>query len=403
MPDPNTPDYLEAGSTRYRMANFAMFIGGFATFALLYSTQPLLPLLTTTFNISPAYASLSVSAGTAALALMLIPASILSDRMGRVPVMKWALALSAVISLLCATVADYHQLLILRALLGATLAGLPAAAMAYLGEEVAPAAQGKAIGLYIAGNALGGMSGRIAAALLTDLGGWRISLLILGLLGLAAAIAFWRTLPSSRHFRARAAALSRIAGDARTILADTSLPWLFLTSLLAMGAFISVYNYLGFRLVDQPFQLSQSAVGAVFLLYLIGSWASALAGQLADRHGRHRVQWIMVLIMTAGLALTLSDTLLVLLCGVGIFTFGFFATHSISSSWVAHRGKAQRGLATAIYLSCYYLGASFIGSLTGYAWDWGKWYGLSTAIAACLALLMGVVLRLRWLARQQIL
>ncbi|MDD2873822.1 MAG: MFS transporter, partial [Azoarcus sp.] len=157
-----------------------MFVGGFATFAMLYATQPLLPLLSSEFGISPASASLSVSAGTAALALMLIPASVLADRSGREKVMKVSLALAALIALACAAVNDFSQLLILRALLGASLAGLPAAAMAYIGEEVSPRAQGKAMGLYIAGNALGGMSGRVLSALLTDLGSWRIVLITLG-------------------------------------------------------------------------------------------------------------------------------------------------------------------------------------------------------------------------------
>lgn len=375
-----------------------MFVGGFATFAMLYGTQPLLPQFTTTFGVSPASASLSVSAGTGALALMLIPASVLSDRIGREKVMKTSLAVSAIIALACAAVSDFSQLLVLRALLGAALAGLPAAAMAYLGEEVGVRSQGKAMGLYIAGNALGGMSGRFIAALLTDWGSWRIALLTLGLLGLVAAVIFWRSLPCSTHFRPRAASLSRIVEDARIIGADPGLPWLFATAVLGMGAFIGAYNFLGFRLMEPPFHLSQSAIGAVFLLYLVGSWASAFAGQLTDRHGRRKIQWMMVVIMTSGLALTLSESLPVLIVGVGVFTFGFFASHSIASGWVALRGQERRGLATAIYLSCYYLGASLIGSLSGIAWSIGHWNGLVAGLGVCLLALLIITLRLRKLA-----
>ena len=138
------PPFLDAGTAAYRRANLAMFVGGFATFAMLYGTQPILPLLSEAFDISPASASLSVSAGTAALALLLIPASILSDRIGRMRVMKTSLTLAAIVALASPFVTDFNQLLVLRALLGAALAGLPAAAMAYLGEEIAPQAQGRA-------------------------------------------------------------------------------------------------------------------------------------------------------------------------------------------------------------------------------------------------------------------
>lgn len=375
-----------------------MFVGGFATFAMLYATQPLLPLLATEFEVGPATASLSVSAGTGALALMLIPASVLSDRVGRETVMKASLALAALIALACAAVGDFSQLLVLRALLGAALAGLPAAAMAYLGEEIAPSSQGKAMGLYIAGNALGGMSGRFVSALLTDWGNWRFALLALGVLGLLAAVIFWRSLPHSSRFRPRAASLSRIAADARIIAADAGLPWLFATSLLGMGAFMGAYNYLGFRLLEAPFSLGQTAIGAIFLLYLIGSWASALAGQLSDRHGRRRILWLMVVISLSGLALTLSQRLPLLIVGVGVFTFGFFATHSVASAWVAHRARERRGLAAAIYLTSYYLGASLIGSLAGLAWSLGRWNGVVAGLGACLLMLLAIAWRLRNLA-----
>lgn len=395
LPPPAATAKLESGEPAYRAANLAMFVGGFATFAMLYATQPLLPLFSAEFGVSPARASLSVSLGTGALALMLIPASVLTDRIGRIKVMKASLVLASIIAIASAAVGSFDQLLWLRGLLGLALAGLPAAAMAYLGEEVGGHSQGKAMGLYIAGNALGGMSGRFVAALLTDWGGWRIALLTLGVFGLIAALVFWRKLPPSRHFRARAAAPARILADARAIFADRGLPSLFLIAILGMGAFISVYNYLGFRLQAPPFALGHAAIGAVFLLYLIGSWASALAGQLADRHGRHRVHWIMVLIMGAGLLLTMADALVVVIGGVGVLTFGFFATHSIASGWVAQRAHERRGLATAIYLSCYYLGASVLGSLSGLAWSKGGWNGLAAALALCILALLAITLHMR--------
>src|SRR5690606_13808702 len=165
-----------------------------------------------------AWASLAVSAGTGAMAFMLIPASILSDRYGRVRLMKWSLALAAVIALAGAFVTDFTQMIVLRALLGAALAGLPAAAMAYLGEEISPNAQGRAMGLYIGGNALGGMSGRVLGGLLADFGSWRVALAVLGVLGILAAAAFWRVLPASMHFRSLSCAPRRVERDARHLL-----------------------------------------------------------------------------------------------------------------------------------------------------------------------------------------
>jgi len=388
--------FLDVGTPAYRRANLAMFVGGFATFAMLYGTQPILPLLRDTFAISPATASLSVSAGTAALALLLIPASVLSDRIGRIRMMKASLALAAIVALASPFVSNFDQHLVLRALLGAALAGLPAAAMAYLGEEVAPRVQGRAMGLYIAGNALGGMSGRFLSALVAEWSSWRVALGVLGVLGAIAAVTFWRSLPDSRHFTARAARPARILSDVRALFADAAMPSLFLTAFLLMGAFIGLYNYLGFRLMDAPFSLSQTTIGAIFGLYLIGTLASAWSGHLADRHGRRNILWIMVAVMATGLAATVAQSLLIIIGGVAVYTFGFFAAHSVASGWVGRRAGERRALAAALYLSSYYLGASVIGTLSGLAWASLGWMGVALILGACvLATLLLARLHLR--------
>lgn len=375
---------VEAGTPAFRRANAALFIGGFATFALLYATQPLLPELAREFGTGPARASLSVSAGTGAMALMLIPASLLSDRYGRTRLMKISLALAALIALASAFVSDFTQMVVLRALLGATLAGLPAAAMAYLGEEIAPNAQGRAMGLYIAGNALGGMSGRVFGGVLADLGSWQLALGVLGVLGLGAALAFWQILPASQGFRARSISPAAITADIRRIFSDSHMPWLFACAFLLMGAFFGLYNYTGFRLEAPPHALSQSALGAIFLLYLLGSLSSAGAGRLADRHGRHKVMGGMILLTLIGLGITQFDALAAIILGIALFTIAYFGAHTTASSWVGQRAGERRALASALYLSAYYLGSSLIGSFTGLAWDAGGWLGLSLALGACL-------------------
>lgn len=386
---------LEAGTAGYRRANLAMFVAGFACFAMLYGTQPILPLLVEVFAVLPATASLTVSAGTFALALALIPASVLADRIGRRELMRVSLAAAAVFALLAAVAQDFTQLLLLRGLLGLALAGVPAAALAYLGEEVAPSAQGRAIGLYIAGNALGGMSGRFLTALLTDWSDWRIALAALGALGVAAALFFWRTLPASRRFVPHRTPLSAVHRDIGRLLAEPGLWRLFLVAFLLMGALVGLYNFLGFRLVAPPYGLSQSAIGAVFLLYAIGSVASAWAGRLADRVGRRNVLWVMVAVAATGLLGTLASNLPAIVVAIAVFTFGYFGAHAAASGWVGRRAGAQRALASALYLGGYYVGGSVIGAATGFAWSGFGWPGVVALLAACIGLALALALRLR--------
>ena len=387
--------HLEAGTRAYRRANFAMFLGGFACFAMLYATQPLLPLFADIFGVTSTHASLSVSFGTGALALALIPASLLSDRFGRLTVMRWGLALSALMALLVPFVQSFDALLVLRALLGLCLAGLPAAAMAYLGEEVAPSAQGRAMGLYIAGNAFGGMSGRFLSAGITDLSDWRTGLFCIGLVGALAAAAFFYALPESRHFRRRSIRLDAVWRDTCALYRDAGLPWLFMCAFLLMGAFVALYNFLTFRLAGAPFELGQTAIGAIFLLYLVGTWASAWAGQLADRIGRRNVLWMMVVLMIVGVLLTAVHWLPGVIVGIGVFTLGYFGAHTTCSGWVSRRAGGSRALAAAIYLSSYYLGSSVLGSSVGFAWDHGAWPAVVAVLVSLSAAVLGIAFHLR--------
>lgn len=392
---PAAPTPIEAGTPAFRRANLAMFLGGFASFALLYATQPILPRLVADFDVAPTTASLSVSLGTAALALMLLPASVLSDRYGRQGVMKASLTFATLIAFATAAAADFGQLLVLRMLMGAALAGLPASAMAWLGEEIAPGAQGRAMGLYIAGNALGGMSGRFLVAALTDWSSWRIAAAALGVLGLVATLVFWRCLPPSHHFRPRSVAPARVLGDIAALFADRGMRRLFAIAFLMMGAFTSVYNYLGFRLHAAPFSLGQTAIGAVFLLYMVGTLSSAWTGRLIDRIGRRALLWIMIAVCGAGLAITIADHLAAIIAGVAIFTFGYFGAHTTASGWVGRRSCERRAVATALYLCSYYLGASLVGTLSGLAWEHAAWTGVTAALTLCAALALLCAWQLR--------
>ncbi|MBS1208226.1 MAG: major facilitator superfamily transporter [Proteobacteria bacterium] len=389
--------FLQFGTPGYRKAARATFFGGFATFAMLYCLQPLMPELANEFALSPAQASGAMSMATGGLALFLVPASLLADRSSRKFAMVTALALSGLLTILAAFAGSFSMLLGVRALFGIALAGLPAVAMAYLSEEIAPESLGRAMGLYIAGNASGGMSGRLIAPLLADLGSWRMATAALGVMGVAAAIAVARTLPASRHFKPQRSSLADMGRHAMRHLRDPGLPWLFVCAFLLMGAFVSYYNYLGFRLSAPPFSLPLSVQGLVFLPYIFGMFASAWAGRLADRFGRREVLWCMVCVMTCGLLVSLSGNGLILACGAILVTFGFFASHSIASSWVGRRARDHRALASALYLAAYYMGSSILGWTTGLVWHLGAWASVVAILTVVLSLCLAVALYLRHL------
>lgn len=377
---------LQAGTREFRRANWALILGGFACFTLLYGTQPILPQFTEAFDISPTMASLTVSAGTLSLAFLLIPLSMLSDKFGRAPLMKIALLGATLFAWASALAPDFEWLVLSRAGVGACIAALPAAAMAYLGEEIAPGARGRVMGMYIAGNALGGMFGRFLSAVVTQYSNWHVGLMALAMTGVLCTILFWRLLPPARHFKSRSLAPMALWQDIRRIYTDPGLPWLFCTAFLIMGAFVSIYNYLGFRLSEAPYHLGPAAIGAVFLLYAVGSASSAWAGHLADRYGRGKIMLWMISAMAVGVLATINAELGIIVLGLAIFTFGYFATHAIASGWVGFRAGERRGLVSALYLSSYYLGSSFLGSTSGPLWTQYHWAGMVAGLMVCVSL-----------------
>ncbi|OYQ37362.1 MFS transporter [Niveispirillum lacus] len=378
---------IQTGTPAFRRVSLALFAAGFATFALLYHVQPLLPLLASTFKVAPAESALALSLATGFLSVSLLLSGALADLFGRKPVMVASLALSALLTLVTAIIPSWHGLLLARALFGVTLAGLPAVAMAYLGEEMDPAALDRAMGLYIAGSAMGGMAGRLVTGVLVDFLPWQMATIGIGLLGLASAAAVWRFLPVSVGFVRRPSRPGSLLRALAAPLAQPDLRLLFMLGFLLMGGFITIFNYMGFRLLLPPFDLPQSVVGLIFGAYLLGMGSSSSIGQLTARWGRSRVMAGAVLVMAAGVGLTVADSLYAVVPGIGLMTFGFFGAHSIASGWVGAlaptSGKAQ---SSSLYLFSYYMGSSLIGVVGGVVWTSLGWGGLVALVSAMLVL-----------------
>ncbi|GAA5153014.1 MFS transporter [Pseudonocardia eucalypti] len=389
----------ERGARAYRRLGAALWCAGLATFVLVYCAQALLPTLAEEFRLSASTASLALSATTGALALAIVPLSVVAESWGRARVMTWALALSAILGLLAPLAPSFGALVAVRAAQGVALAALPAMAMAHVTREVAPRWLGGAMGLLIAGNTLGGLSGRLVTGVVADLGGWRLALAVIGVVSLLCTVAFRLLLPPPVAPDPPRTRLRDIAGPLRTHLADPALRCLFGIGFLLMGSFVTVYNYLGFRLLAPPFRLPGTLVGLIFLGYLAGTWASTGGGRMGDRFGRRRVLWAAVLVAIAGVWVGAPAWLPAVLAGLLLTTLGFFAAHSVASGFVGRRASLLPGgapaQAAALYLFAYYAGSSVGGSLGGVAYDHLGWPGVTGYLTVLLSGALVLALRLR--------
>lgn len=360
----------------------ALAAAGFATFAPLYSPQPLLPLLGNSFGVSPAQASLVISVATAALAVVTVGAGFLTDLLGRRRVMVSSMAAAGALGLLCAASPGFAALLAIRALQGLAVAGVPVSAIALIHDDIEPRQVGFANGLYIGGTALGGMLGRLIAAVLSDLVGWRAALLVVAGLSLLATLVFVVALPPSPQPRRPRPRLRSLLTSLRGHATEPGLLILYALGGLSIAAFVGFSNALPYRLVAAPYGLSASLVGFAFTVYAVGIVASPLAGRLVDRLGRRRVLPGAIVVSGAGFLLASAAPLPLVIIGFLLVASGFFAGNSVITGWVARRAGVAVAQATSLYYCAFYAGSSLSGPAAGAAWSWGGWEAVSLG---CLA------------------
>lgn len=378
---------IRRGTPEYRRATVGMLFVGLAIFSCLYSTQALLPTLTEALGVSPSQAALTVSAATGALAVCVVPASILSEKFGRGRVLTISAAAATALGFALPLSQSIGQMIALRALQGVLIAGTPAVAMAWLSEEIDERDLPRAMGLYIAGNTVGGLMGRLVPAFVLEVASWRWALMVSGAVSFALAAAAWWMLPEQRNFRPKASI--RPGAEIKAVARHLSNPRLVALAacgFIGMGVFVSMYNFFGFRAV-LDYGLPAALSGLVYVVYLSGTWSSARAGALSRRYGRGVVVLASALLMLAGALAVAASSLWIALAGLLVFTASFFALHSTASGWVGLIAERDRAEASSMYVFCYYMGSSILGAATGWAYEGLPWAGF----VAVLAVLLGVL------------
>lgn len=393
---------INKGSKLYRMALLALFMGSFACFGLEYCVQPVIPVIAESFDLSPAVASLSVSAGTTGMASAMVLIAAFSSRMPRRKVMTMGLMLAAVLAAIMSVSYYFNLILICRLIQGILLAGFPTMAIAYINEEFAPEIIGTVVGIYVSGTSIGGLLGRLVLSALTDVYDWRTALMILSVGYLMMGLAVCFLLPREKHeivhnvHHGFSMQMKKILGDLRDIVRDKNLIALYSIAMIIMGSFVCAYNFISYVLLAEPYNLSQTTMGLVYLLYLVGTAASTAMGMMSDKIGNGKVIFINCVLMLLGMLISLGPPLAMKIAGMAVFTFGFFGGHSSACSWNGKLHNADKGQLTAMYMLFYYIGGSVFGSLGGvFLVDFG-WTGIVGFLSS--VLMVSIFLSL-WLIR----
>ena len=174
---------------------------------------------------------------------------------------------------------------------------------------------------------------------------------------------------------------------------DPVLSKLFFIGFIIMGSFVTLFNYVGYRLMLSPFSINQTIIGFLSLFYLIGVYSSPQAGILTEKYNKGIVLINSVLLMIIGLLVTQSNQLYLIFFGLMLFAAGFFAAHSVASSWIGHHTIGSKAQKSSLYLFFYYLGSSIFGTCGGIFWFSGGWTSISLFIISML--ILGIFLAIR--------
>ena len=376
----NNFDKADRNSKRFRNIKLCIFLSGLSVFAQIYLFQPLLPMVSEHFQRSVGDSSLLVSSSTIGMALGLFFFAFKADDFSRKKLMVFSLLTSAILTIISVWIPSLPLLIAIGVIKGFVISGVSSVALAYLTEEVSVAIVGMAISMYISGNTIGGMSGRILATIIAGEMGWQKAVLIIGIESLLLGLIFWKFFPESRFFVPQKINFSRKLKQMGKFISDPYMLRLYLIAALLMGVFVSVYNYLTFRLESPPFSLNHIFVAFIFLMYTFGVFGTMATSILSQRFEQKYILRIFIITMLGGVFLLLSHNITLLIIGLALLTFSFFAVHTMASRLITLHAKEGKSSATSIYWLFYYFGSSILGSGTGYLLHATSWAGFITVL-----------------------
>ena len=257
--------------------------------------------------------------------------------------------------------------------------GLLTVGVPYVTEAFSARIGARAMGYYVSSLVVGGLVGRVGVALLTSAVGWRWALAAVALLPLVATLVMRRSLPPEPALPDRSTFSLRTI---RGLLGNRALVAATLAGSASFGAFMGVFSYVDFRLEAPPFDAL--AGGHRARLRAVGHGGRRAAGgppggprRLAARRGRRAGD------RRGGLTLSLVPVLAVVIAGLALVTLGNFSCVTAAQLGVASATDRDRGLASAMYFSVYYLAGAIGGYVPGLAWEAWGWTGVwALAVAA---------------------
>jgi len=351
-----------------------------ATFLTVYVTQPVLPILRAEFGVTPAIASLTVSAVVLGIALANLPFGVLADRFPLRPIVLAGGAVVALASVTCALTHSIGVLIAARFVQGLFIPSLSTCLAAYLSRTLPPHRLNVVMGWYVSATVTGGMGGRLLGGFVFPPEHWRLAFIGAAAIVAGAVAAAFRWLPRDEPPPRRR---TESTGFLR-LLSRPELLRMLSVGFFAFFVFSAMFNYVPFYLSGPPLHAGVRTITLLYLAYVMGIAAGPLAGRLTNRFGTGTTLVLGSLLFAAAIALTLIPSLMALAASLTAICGGFFAMHAAAVGSLNARLTGSRGRANSLYVLLYYLGGAAGISAAGAAYARWGWPGVAALGLAAL-------------------
>jgi YNFM family putative membrane transporter len=374
---------VTAGPSRSTFGGMAGFlIGATAMFAAMYETQAILPTIGRSFRVSPSVSGLTISMTIVMVAVGGWVWGPVSDRIGRRRSLVTSSALLVLPTVGVALAPNFAAFLGFRMLQGLCMPGLLIVGVPYVIETYAPRYGARVMGYYVTALVIGGLIGRVGVAELAGPLGWRAALGVVAVLPFVATLVLRRTLAPERERPRRShhggfATVGRLLRN-RTLVSAT------LTGCGTTFAFTSISTYIAYRLERSPFALSATVTGLIFLVWLLGL-LGPVAGRITERIGWRRGAAVALTLAGGGILVGLPDILPTAILGLCLAMISGFFGATAAGLGQGTSTDTDKGVASAIYFTAYYLAGSTAGYLAGLGWEAWRWGGVSVVAGVAVA------------------
>ncbi len=336
-------------------------------------------------------ASLAEATATASLYYLLYGGmqpvwGMLSDRLGRVRVMRLTLFGAAVAGLLSAAAPNLLFLIAARALAGGFFAAVIPASLVYVGDTVEIGSRQRALADLMAASAVGTALATVFGGLAAYFDAWRLAFAAPALAGVALAVLLTR-LPEPRGFAAgeKEGPLSQ----ARRVL---SRPWAVAVIGIALVEGAVILGFLTFLAPSlESGGYSPAVAGLAVGLYGLAvlGWTRAVK-LVANRLGASALIFVGAGMLALGYASVAVGQALLSVGTAAILVGGGFAfMHSTLQTWATEVVPEARATVISLFAAALFAGSGVAAMAAAPLAEAGS-YGLLFALAACVAIPLGL-------------